>query len=180
MLSPAWLGFVLTLARRSSVTYRATFGGSSASFDDREELRRYDVEDPSAGGLGNGVSLARLFAALIGEVDGIRLIRQALMEEARRPHASGHDEVLRMRTDWGLGFALPGGPNWPDIGIPGLFGHAGASGSLVFADPERELAFGYAPNRWAELGGRLGAPRFRSQQLAVATYKCLGVPVRTG
>jgi uncharacterized protein len=74
------------------------------------ELTRYDVEDASAGAVGNGPSLARMFAALIGEVDGTRLISADLMNAARQPQASGRDVILRVRTDWGLGFALPGGP----------------------------------------------------------------------
>ncbi len=51
-----------------------------------------------------------MFAALIGEVDGTRLISADLMNAARQPQASGRDVILRVRTDWGLGFALPGGP----------------------------------------------------------------------
>jgi CubicO group peptidase (beta-lactamase class C family) len=143
MLKPVWIPYVLGLLNRRSASYRATFGGSAAGLNDHEELVRYDVEDPSAGAVGNGSSLARLFAAVIGPVDGRRLISDGLMNAARQPQASGRDVVLRMRTDWGLGFLLPGGPMWPDIGVPGLFGFPGASGSPAFADPEHQLAFGY-------------------------------------
>jgi CubicO group peptidase (beta-lactamase class C family) len=175
MLNPVWLRYLLGVANRRSASYRATFGGTSVSFDDHEELVRYEVEDASSGALGNGPSLARMFAALIGEVDGRRLISADLMNAARQPQASGYDVVLRMRTDWGLGFALPGGPMWPDVGVPGMFGHTGASGSLAFADPEHRLAFGYTPNLWAELSGSFAAPRFRFQALTEAVYESAGV-----
>ena len=50
------------------------------------------------------------------------------------------------------------------------FGHAGAGGSLGFADPECELAFGYSMNQ-------MGAGIFlnpRGQSLVDATYRVLG------
>ena len=175
MLNPVWLRYVLGVANRRSASYRATFGGTSVTFNDAEELVRYEVEDASAGAVGNGPSLARMFAALIGEVDGRRLISAELMNAARQPEASGRDAVLRIRTDWGLGFLLPGGPMWPDVGVPGIFGHPGASGSLGFADPEHRLAFGYTPNLWAELSGSFTAPKFRFHALTEAAYQCAGV-----
>ena len=180
LIDPLWLPHSAQLLRRGSVAYRATFGGTSVGFDDAAELTRYDVEDASAGGLGNGPALARLFAALIGEVEGRRLIGPALMNRARVTQASGRDEVLRMRSDWGLGFALPGGPLFPDMGGPGLFGHTGASGSLAFADPDHDLAFGYTPNHWGELSGR-GRTRFRSTEYAEEAFAGAGIrrwPVR--
>ncbi len=135
LTNPRWLPYARGLVDRRSVTYRATFGGTSAGFDDHAELVRYEVEDPSAGGVGNGPSLARLFAALIGPVGGQQTISAEVMNAARQPQAQGRDEVLRMRTDWGLGFALPGGPLWPGFGVPGVFGHSGASGSLASPTP---------------------------------------------
>lgn len=175
LLNTMWLPYALGVLNRKSVSYQATFGGSDAGFDDRDELTRYEVEDPSAGGVGNGPSLARFYAALIGPVDGRRLISAELMNRARQPQASGHDEVLRLRTDWGLGFQLPGGPMWPAVGIPGLFGHTGASGSLAFADADHDLAFGYAPNHWAELSRPFRRPQFRFTELTTALYAAIGV-----
>ena len=69
----------------------------------------------------------------------------------------------------------PGGPMWPDVGVPGLFGFPGASGSLAFADPEHQLAFGYTPNLWAELSGSVTTSRFRFNDYTAATYKAVGV-----
>ncbi|MBU2550228.1 MAG: beta-lactamase family protein, partial [Proteobacteria bacterium] len=50
------------------------------------------------------------------------------------------------------------------------FGHAGAGGSLGFADPDCGLAFGYTMNK-------MGPGIFlneRGQSLADAAYRCLG------
>jgi CubicO group peptidase (beta-lactamase class C family) len=99
MLSPVWLPYVLGLLNPRSASYKATFGGSAAGFNDTEELVRYEVEDPSAGAVGNGPSLARMLAALLGPVDGRRLISPNLMNAARQTQASGRDVVLRMRTN---------------------------------------------------------------------------------
>ena len=54
MLNPVCVPYALALLNRRSASYRATFGGSSVGFDDHDELIRYDVEDPSAGGVGTG------------------------------------------------------------------------------------------------------------------------------
>lgn len=175
-LDPMWLRYALRLLLRRSASYRATFGGTTVGFRDDVELVRYEVEDASAGGVGNGTSLARLFAALIGTVDGCRLIGRDLVERARIPHATGRDEVLRVRTDWGLGFALPGGPMWPNLGVPGVFGHTGASGSWAFADPDHDIAFGYTPNYWGELSG--GARRRHPRCLAYAEAAYAGAGIR--
>ena len=64
---------------------------------------------------------------------------------------------------------------WPDVGVPGIFGHPGASGSIGFADPEHRLAFGYTPNLWAELSGSFTVPKFRFHALTEAAYQCAGV-----
>lgn len=175
LLNPTWLPYVLGVLDRRSVSYHATFGGSAAGFDDHDELVRYDVEDASAGGVGSGIALARLFAALIGPVDGRRIVSAELMNAVRQPQAVGRDEVLRMRTGWSLGFQLPGGPMWPSVGVPGLFGHTGASGSLAFADPEHELSFGYTPNYWGELSAVGRRTRFRSTELTEAVYAAAGI-----
>lgn len=175
LLNPTWLPYARGVLDRRSVSYHATFGGSAAGFDDHDELVRYEVEDASAGGVGSGIALARLFAALIGPVGGRRIVSAELMNAARQPQAAGRDEVLRMRTDWGLGFQLPGGPMWPSVGVPGLFGHTGASGSLAFADPEHELSFGYTPNYWGELSAVGRRTRFRSTELTEAVYAAAGI-----
>jgi len=86
----------------------------------------------------------------------------------RRSHSTGVDEVLRFRTDFGLGFMLPGGPLFPATAPFGTFGHGGATGSFALADPDRGLTLGYVPNRGSEL---LEGNDLRINNLVAALYQ---------
>nr|CAJ88234.1 putative esterase [Streptomyces ambofaciens ATCC 23877] len=105
-------------------------------------------EFPAAGGIGDARSLSRLYAALIGEVDGVRLLSAAAVDRARAPqtdHLPPPGPLRRFdgpdRSRFGLGFELPR-PGEPLLG-EGSFGHAGAGGRLAMAHPESGLAVGY-------------------------------------
>ncbi|MGW0808695.1 serine hydrolase domain-containing protein [Nonomuraea sp. NPDC002799] len=135
----------------SSLLHRATYGSVVLTAELLGGSRLLRAEVPSCGGVGNAAGLARLYAALIGEVDGIRLLRPETADRARAVQARGMDLVLRCPTAYSTGFMLPGGPMWPEFGAPNAFGHAGATGAFAFADPDTGLAFGYVPNRMSEL-----------------------------
>jgi CubicO group peptidase (beta-lactamase class C family) len=162
-------GLYAALNDPSSLTYRATWGSFQVDWDAANDPRYVLAESPSADGTGTASALAKLFALLVGEVDGVRLLSPAIVDEARKVHASGPDRVLVVRTDWGLGFALPGGPMFR-VPATGTFGHSGATGSFAFADPERQLAFAYVPNRMSEL---LEGSDQRAWSLVDATYASL-------
>ncbi|WP_306357580.1 MULTISPECIES: serine hydrolase domain-containing protein [unclassified Nocardia] len=136
--------------------------------EDMNSRRHHAAEVPSVTGIAGAHSLARLMAALIGEVDGVRLIGPELTAEVARRYASGPDQVLRADTAWGLGFHVPGGIFMPDFGTGHAFGHAGANGTLAFADPDRSLALGYLRSlqEWS-------IPDNRSTPLVEAVYDCL-------
>jgi CubicO group peptidase (beta-lactamase class C family) len=102
------------------------------------------IEMPSANGVTTARSLAKLYASLIGEVDGVRLFTQATLDAARTCQAEGEDRVLRRHTRYGLGFALASS-HMPSIS-PGSFGHPGAGGSIGLADPETGVAMAYVMN----------------------------------
>ncbi|MET7336089.1 serine hydrolase domain-containing protein [Nonomuraea sp. NPDC005650] len=166
---PELAGMVQALNDPTSLTYRSMFGSVVIGWDATNDPSTYQVESPSMDGVASAPSLARYYAALIGEVDGVRLLGPQLVEQVRHSYGDGVDEILRVRTSWGLGFALPGGPMWPvPEKIGGLFGHSGASGSFAFADPERGLAFAYVPNRGSEL---LEGGDFRVRGLIAALYE---------
>ena len=99
---------------------------------------------PATNGIATADALARFYAALIGEVDGVRLFDPATVELARAEESAGPDRVLVVGTRFGLGYMLHGTAS-PLLG-PGSFGHPGRGGALGFADPETGIAFGYVTN----------------------------------
>ncbi len=104
------------------------------------------AEIPAANGVCDGRSLARLYAACINEVDGIRLLTPDQLDRAITQHTEGPNTVLLgLDIQFGLGFMLRS----PIIPLGGLrsFGHFGAGGSVGWADPDAELAFGYVMNK---------------------------------
>ena len=133
-----------------------TLGGRALSMDGAfllagEEENAFNTravhasEMPAANGITTAASLARMYAASIGEVDGVRLFGDDTLASARAEQSRGADACLVVNTRFGLGFMLN------DDEIPllgdGSFGHAGAGGSLGFADPESGVAFGYVMNQ---------------------------------
>lgn len=103
------------------------------------------AEIPAANGVTNARSLSRMYAALIGEIDGVRLLREEQLRAATERQTEGTDKVLFFETAFGLGFML--NSTFSPYGGPQGFGHAGAGGSLGFADPETGIALGYVMNR---------------------------------
>ena len=103
------------------------------------------AELPGANGIGTARSLARLYAATIGEVDGVRLLGPGTRADATVEQSNGPDAVLGLATRFGSGFFLPSAFS-PLMG-PRSFGHAGAGGSLACADPDTGVAFAYVMNQ---------------------------------
>ncbi len=125
------------------------------------------AEMPSSNGIGSARALARFYAALIGEVDGVRLLSPAALATATTSRVHGPDRVLLFPTHFALGFMLS--PSLCAAAPESAFGHPGAGGSLGFADPETGIAFGYAMNQMQL--GVTGDPR--AESLVSATYACL-------
>ncbi|MFH8340072.1 serine hydrolase domain-containing protein [Streptomyces sp. AM6-12] len=100
---------------------------------------------PASNGIATADGLARVYASLIGEVDGgVRLFTPETLELARAERSAGPDRVLVVNTRFGLGWMLHGSAS-PFL-APGSFGHPGRGGALAFADPESGIAFGYVTN----------------------------------
>ncbi|MEU0368814.1 serine hydrolase domain-containing protein [Streptomyces sp. NPDC006283] len=106
------------------------------------------AELPASNGIGTARGLARMYAALIGEVDGARLLSPDTLASATEEQVSGPDKVLVSASRFSSGYMLPTETN-PMIG-PTSFGHTGRGGSLGFADPEHGIAFGYVMNHIIE------------------------------
>ncbi|MCU1728859.1 beta-lactamase family protein [Pseudomonas sp. 7P_10.2_Bac1] len=131
----------------------------------KPEWRR--MEQPAANGHGNARSLAGFYSGLL---DG-SLLEAEMLEQLTREHSLGEDKTLLTRTRLGLGCMLdqPDTPN-ATFGLgPKAFGHPGAGGSIGFADPEREVAFGFVTNTL----GPYVLMDPRAQKLVKVLAKCL-------
>ncbi|ATL72198.1 serine hydrolase domain-containing protein [Nocardia terpenica] len=106
------------------------------------------AEIPSSNGIGTARGLARIYAALIGEVDGVRLLTAETLADATAEQAAGIDRVTMIPDRYASGYMLPA--EGFGLGGPHSFGHPGRGGSLGFADPTRGLAFAYVTNNIVE------------------------------
>jgi len=109
------------------------------------------AEIPAANGITNARSLALMYAACIGEVDGVRLLRPDTLAAATREQSAGEDLVLGYETRYATGFQLSF-PYRPMAG-EGSFGHYGMGGSVGFAHPGRRVAFAYVMSQMLRSGG---------------------------
>ncbi len=127
-----------TLAFRSFFVQDGLFGWMNLP-----EL--WQAQLPSANGMGTARSLAKMYAACLGPVDGVLLVDPDTLADAVVPRSEGLDLVTGYETRYGSGFQLSF-PFRPMSG-PGAFGHYGLGGSVGFADRERGFSFGYAVNQ---------------------------------
>ncbi|CAB4893126.1 unannotated protein [freshwater metagenome] len=130
------------------------------------------AEIPGANGISNAPSLARMYAATIGEVDGangkVRLISEEMMQLASTP-ITRPDEIdlcLMRQTNFGMGYMTP--TALMPLASPRSFGHSGAGGSMSFADPLRNMSFSYVMNR---MGSYLFTDT-RASSLIAAASRC--------
>lgn len=142
--------------------------GEPGDMNDRDVLA---VELGAASMVTDARSLARMYAATVSDVDGVRILSDATAAEC---------SVIRTSElpVWGAPPAAPSDPRTLDFADgfmaapllgPTSFGHPGASGSLGFADFDARLAMAYVPNRMG--GGPVGDPR--ATQLVEAVRRCL-------
>jgi CubicO group peptidase (beta-lactamase class C family) len=120
-----------------------------------------EAEFPAANMVIDARSLARMYAATIGTVDGCRLLAPETVTRAATVQTTDSTpfglppEMQGFAMQFGLGF-MPQSMMMPGLG-PRSFGHPGAGGSLGFADPDAGVGFGYVMNQMA--GAMGGDPR---------------------
>jgi CubicO group peptidase (beta-lactamase class C family) len=142
-LPPERLQMLQAMASPDSLAMRAlNVTDPPFNFNSREV---HAGELPAANAITTARALAKLYASTVSDVDGIRLLEPGTVEDATHEQAYGPDQVLLQETRFGSGFFLPS-PFSPLMGLRS-FGHAGAGGSLGFADPERGVGFGYVMNK---------------------------------
>ena len=133
----------------------------------------HGIEVPAAHGIADARSIARMYAATIGAVDGVRLLAPATLAAATTPQTDGLPALVESGKAGpairvGLGFQLPS-PSMPGLG-PASFGHTGAGGRLGLADPGHGVAFGYVCNHMQDIGPG-GDPRWAA--LLDAVRRCV-------
>ena len=145
------------------------------------------AEIPAANGIGNGRSLAGLYAPLAngGSLGGVSLVDATTLARMGEVSMATHDDAtLRVPTRFALGYMKAmdnrrrgrAPEAFGDASVDSLligraaFGHVGHGGSLGFADPDCGLALGYTMNR---MGPGL-LMNGRGQGLVDAAYRCLG------
>lgn len=115
----------------------------TAALGNRTDVLAADIP---AGAKMTARALARMYAALLGEVDGVRLLSPARLREATAVAFSGDDQIFGEPTRWTLGFA-PGRPGADPAEPTTAFGMAGAGGSYGYADPGTGIAVAVLKNR---------------------------------
>lgn len=134
----------IALLENDPATTEAAAARAPAIFN-RPDVRRAVI--PAGGGIGNARSLARHYAALVGNgVEGMRLLSQERLRIATALQVEGRDTILGVPTRKGLGYFL-GRPTSPMGERVSVFGHSGHGGSVGFADPDYGFAFALLKNR---------------------------------
>jgi CubicO group peptidase (beta-lactamase class C family) len=115
----------------------------TAAFGNRADILMADIP---AGGKVSARAIARMYAALLGEVDGVRLLSPERLREVAAPAFTGTDEIFGNPVTWALGYAInrPGGE--PREAVT-TFGWGGVGGSYAYADPATGVAFALTKNR---------------------------------
>ncbi|MET0812274.1 MAG: serine hydrolase domain-containing protein [Microbacterium sp.] len=120
-----------------------------------------------AGGQGNARSAALLNAIIAGrgQVAGTRILSEQTVDRVFADTIDGLDYVLGLPLRWGLGWGLrqEGTTDYIPDGRIAFWG--GWGGSLVTADADRGVTFGYVMNRMSE--GILASERGRTYLRAV-------------
>ena len=132
------------------------------------------------GGITNARALAGMYAPLAngGKHNGVRIVNEdQILRMSGVSAATLEDATLLMPSRFGLGFMRSmdnrhrstGSMETMILGREG-FGHAGAGGSVGFADPEARLSLGYSMN---QMGAGILLNQ-RGQSLVDAAYTSLG------
>ena len=142
---------------RAALTMIKTTSDGMELINSREA---HAAELPFGNGIANARAMAKMYAACIGEIDGVLLFTPETVNRVRESQTEGLSAPDSLRPlvgpgpqRFGLGFELPR-PIEPMLG-EGSFGHAGAGGRMAFAHPESGTAVAYVCNSmlWDGLTG---------------------------
>lgn len=141
-------------SRRVPIRGRGPAARVTQVFFNRRAARHAVV--PAASVSSTARDLARFYQALLlgGELDGVRVLNPATIDEARRPSSDGEvDRFVGLPIRWSQGFQLGGPGSDPTVNrpmgrlsSPETFGHNGSDCCVAWADPARRLVVVYLTN----------------------------------
>ncbi len=118
------------------------------------------TSDIPSGGTMSARAVSRMYAALLGEVDGVRLLPASRLREATALATADLDRMVGFPLPRALGYNL-GRPGADPGRTPTVFGMPGMGGSTAWADTATGTAFAVTRNRFfpgpATTADRLGA-----------------------
>ncbi len=163
---------VALLSSKDSLQYVALLNNGKHKTDAPES---YVSEFGAGGGIANARGIAGMFAPFAN--GGGDLVDRVTLERMSAVSVAGEDMTLMSPTRFSLGFMVSMDNRHREAGeletiLMGkhAFGHAGAGGSVGFADTECHLGFGYNMNK---MGAGILLNK-RGQSLIDETYRCLG------
>jgi len=115
----------------------------TAEFGNRPNILMADIP---AGGKMSARAVARMYAALLGEVDGVRLVSPERLREISAVAFSGMDQIMGFPSTWALGYSVGRLGSDPQK-TQTAFGMGGVGGSYAYADTATGVAFALTKNR---------------------------------
>jgi CubicO group peptidase (beta-lactamase class C family) len=119
-----------------------------ADFANRRDVLTSDI--PS-GGTMTARGVARIYAALLGDVACVQLVSPARRTEMAAPAFEGRDEVMGVPSTWAFGYS-PFRPGGVPSRAGSTFGMVGANGSAAYADIDSGVAVAVMRNRFGGAG----------------------------
>src|SRR3954469_1393391 len=157
-----------TLARKA---FTSPYGLNVISKMNDPQIRAHPIV--SFGGIGSASALAKFYSMLAngGKLDGQSFFSEKTMASMTTALSDGMDRVFQMPTAFSAGFMKDSRDSARRIFGPSAtsFGHPGAGGSHVFADPENKMAFAYVMNQMEQSV----LPNEKSLRLVDAIYDLL-------
>jgi CubicO group peptidase (beta-lactamase class C family) len=118
---------------------------TTAAYGNRADVLSANIP---AGGTVTARAVARMYAALLGEVGGVRLIGPQRLREVSAVAMSGIDQIFGFPTSWGLGYSI-GQMMSNAQETQSVFGVGGVGGSHAYADWASGITFALTKNRLA-------------------------------
>jgi len=157
-----------TLARK---TFTSPYGLNVISKMNDPYIRAQPIV--SFGGIGSASALAKFYSMLAngGELNGQTFFSPKTIERMTTTLSDGIDRVFQISTAFSAGFMKDSRDATRRLFGPSSksFGHPGAGGSHVFADPENKMSFAYVMNQMEQSV----LPNEKSLRLVDAIYDLL-------